>query len=258
MAISKRKKMFLIILSIYFVIVIILYFAMGGFYFSRKTSKDQQFAKRLTNEFVSVSSNQVFKGIYVGETDYLAQKHYQFQFPELLNGSNRYLNIYYGLNEDASPYINESGEKLEGKTAYAIVNPYGYYSGNNAGYDKVFGMDTLTNPKEFLDTIHEKIDNAPDTLFVSALTVMESDIQVQMMMWTKEGDSIYNAKRFSDLKYAWANSGNCKINQVQRNSSGNGMNKVLAGVLDIITAPIQGIIMAVYLGILMLVGPGAK
>jgi hypothetical protein len=258
MATSKRKKMFLIILLSYFVIIIAIYFAMGGFYFSRSAKDSQEYGKRLTNEFVSVSSDQVLKGIYAGETDYLGKKHYQIQFPGLLIGPNRYLNIYYGLNEDDYPYVVESAEKLEGKPAYLILNPYGYYGGDNVSYDKVFGQDTLINPKEFLDTINEEIAKAPDTLFVTALTVMENELQVQMMMWTKEADSTYNAKRFSDLKYAWANTGNCKINLVQRNSSGNGIKLLGAGILDIITAPIQGIIVSFYLIMAMLIGPGAK
>jgi hypothetical protein len=258
MATSNRRKMFLILLSIYFVIVIAIYFAMDGFYFSRNTKKKQEFGKRLTNEFVYVNANQVYKGVYAGTTDYMGQKQYQIQFPGLLIGPDRYLNIYYGLNEDESPYVIESSEKLEGKTAYLILNPYGYYGGNNASFDKVFGSDTLTNPEDFLDTVNEKIANAPDTLFVSALTVMESDIQVQMMMWTKEADTIYHAKKFSDLKYAWANTGNCKINQGQRNSSGNGMHIFLAALIDIITAPIQGILYLVFIVTMILSGGGVK
>ncbi len=231
---------------------------MGGFYFSRNANKQQGYDKRLSNEFVSVNSNQVYTGTYTGITDFMGQKQYQFQFPELLIGSNRYLNIYYSLKDEESPYVIESSEKLNGNTAYLILNPFGYYGGNNVSFDKVFSQDTLMNPKGFLDTINEKIDDIPDTLFISALTVMEKDIQVQMMMWTKEGDSKYNAKRFSDLKYAWANTGNCKINQVQRNSSGNGLNKVVAGLIDIITAPIQGIVISVYLLVVILLGGGVK
>lgn len=234
-----------------------IYFAMGGFYFTRNAKKGQDYGKRLTNEFVSVSSDQVFKGIYAGKTDYMGKKHYQIQFPGLLIGTNRYLDIYYGLNEDDFPYVVESADKLEGTPAYLILNPFGYYGGNNVSYDKVFGQDTLTNPQVFLDTINEKI-NDHDTLFVAALTVMENELQVQMMMWAKEGDSTYQAKRFSDLKYAWANTGNCKINQVQRSSSGNGIKLFFAGLIDIITAPVQGIIILFYFIVAMLVGPGAK
>jgi hypothetical protein len=258
MVTSKRKKMFLILLSIYFVIVTIIYFAMGGFYFSRNTKTQQEYGKRQSNEFVSVNGNQVFKGNYLGITDYMGQKQYQFQFPELLIGDKRYLDLYYPLNEKEPPLVIETSEKREGENAYLILNPFGYYSGNNVSYDKVFGQDTLNNPKEFLDTIGQKTDNDPDTLFLTALTVMENDFQVQLMMWTKDSDSKYNAKKFSDLKYAWANSGKCKINQVQRNSSGNGLSKLFAGIIDIITAPIQGIVISVYLLILMILGGGVK
>jgi hypothetical protein len=269
MTTSKRKKMLTILLLCYFIFVAIIYFAAGGFYFSRNLKKDQEYGKRLTNEFVSVNSNQVHKGIYAGIQVYSGQKHYHLQFPGLLNGPDRNLDIFYSLNEEGNPFVIESNEKLTGSAAYLILNPFGYYSGNNVSYDKVFGQDnvsydkvfgqdTLQNPAEFLNTMNEKVAGAPDTLFVTALTVMENDIQVQMMMWTKDNDSTYRAKKFNDLRYAWSNTGNCKIGEVKRGSSGNGLKKFGAGVLDIISAPIQGIIVLVYFGMVLLAGGPVK
>jgi hypothetical protein len=258
MATSKRKKMFLIIISVYFVIVTIIYFAMGGFYFTQTISKQQGYNKRQSNEFVSVNSNKVYTGTYAGITDFMGYKHYQIQFPGILKGDNRYLNIYYPLDEKEDPSVIESGQRLEGDNAYLILNPSGYYSGGNVIYDKVFGQDTLKNPKEFLDVVKENTDKTPNTLFLTALTIMDNDIQVQLMMWKKDGDSSYHAKKFSDIRYAWASKGTCKINAVQRSSSGNGMKRAFAGLIDIITAPLQGIVIGVYLIMVIVLGGSVK
>jgi len=258
MALTKRKKMFLTLSLIYLIIVVIIYFVSGGFYFSRSVKKEQGYSKRYSNEFVSNYKNRVYKGTYSGIVNYNGSDHYLLQFGDILIGEKRFANIYYALEDEVMPSVIESGEKIEGTDAYLILNPYGYYSGNNESYDKIFGMDTLTNPAEFLALINENTTELPSPLFATSLTIMDESIKVQLMQWIHDTDSSWNAKKYPDHMYAWANKGNCKINQVQRNSSANGLIRVIAGVADIITAPLQAIIIGVYLLFAIVAGGPVK
>ena len=247
-----------IILFVYFVVVITLYFTMGGFYFSKTIKKEQLYAKKLNREFVSNKKNKVYKGVYAGVVDFSGAQHYLFQFSEILKGENRYVNIYYAINEDDEPTVIESNSKLQGDVAYLLLNPYGYYSGNNTGYDLIFSRSTLMNPKEFLDTIGVKLEDMPKSLFVTALTIMDADINVELMNWTKNEDSVYIAKKYAGNKYAFEIYDACKINTVQRKSSTDGLVTVLVGVVDVITAPIQALVILFYFLLVMFAGGPVK
>lgn len=258
MTLTKRKKMFLVFISGYLVISTIVYFAIGGFYLSRSVKKDQTFGKRINNEFVSNYKNKVYKGAYAGIVNYKGHDHYLLQFGEILIGEGRFVNIYYALKDEIMPSVIESDKKNGGADAFLILNPYGYYSGNNESYDKIFGMDTLANPAEFLTLINENVEQVHSPLFATALTIMDESIQVQLMQWTNETDSTWNAKKYPDLMYAWTDKGACKINQVQRNNSSDGLIKFVAGIADIITAPIQAIIIGLYLLLVIIAGGPVK
>ena len=252
-------KIVLIIILAYFAVVIIVYYFMDGFYYSRTFAREQMYGQRHDNEFVYAGRDKVYKGIYVGETLLSGKAYYLLQFHDILIGANRYVNIYYPLDEeDDRPSVLESNEMLNGSPAFLILNPYGYYDDNNVSYDKIFKYDVLNNPVEFLDTISEDITKMDDSLFVTALTLMRHAMEVELMLWTKDSNSNYIPKKKQIDMFTGSEKEKCNINVVERIDPYKGLKKFGFAVADILTGSIQGAMILLYFAFVFITGGPAK
>lgn len=241
------------IIGIYIVISTIVYFFMGGFFFTRQFEKKLKFKQQLRREFQYEKIDEVFKGIYAGIVNEENTAYHFFQFPGLLIGNNRLVNIYYDVKDEKYPIVEESSDKITGTNAYLILHSHGYYSGHNKTYEAVFKSTGEIDIQSFTKTLDEKPEKLPDTLFVVSLTVMDNNFKVEIVNWTKDPQNGYQFHRYKPYQYTTLKA-NPNIRNIQRKSSVNPIKKIGVAIADILTGIFQALIILLYFAYVIIKG----
>jgi hypothetical protein len=262
----NTKKMIPVFIIIYLTVVVIIFLIKGGFYFTKKTKKDILLNKSISCEFKSFDRSKVVKGAYTGIIEFKGNKYYQLQFPDLLRGENRYLNIYQGIEKGINPYVFESDSQVSGKPAFIMYAFDEFGSNTSTLYYKLFKDEFYKTPQFFLDTIGESDELENDTLIVLAFDIISgsfskeinNSIKTEIIIWIKSNNGTFTAFKNTDLMYAFENSGNCTINQTNTNKLYDNLKLIWWTVVDIVTAPIQLIIIIFYFVIVLFKGGPVK
>ena len=165
--------------------------------------------KETSNEFRHFKDGQNFiKGIYVGKVNFKNKKYEHVQFANLLDGENRYLNIYFKEKNYEFPYLFESNTKLEGAIAYAFVHKYFEHNPKSVDY-KLFYPSTkeITSPN----------------FFIEAMNIAQSTISYPLIVFKLDFSNIYTQ---SITKITWRKNAEDNF-VVERNFSPSDDNTIM-------------------------------
>ena len=165
--------------------------------------------KTITKEFRHFKTGQNFiKGVLVGKINFENEKHYHLQFADILEGENRYLNVYFKEKNYEYPYLFESDTKLKGKPAFAFVHKYFEHNPESVNY-------------KFLSPSSNKIP--PMNFFIEAMNIPQTEISFPLIVLNLGFSNIYTS---SISKIIWQNDINEKIS-FERNFSLSDDNTIM-------------------------------
>ncbi len=262
----KQKKMTLGIIILYFSVILVIFYVSGGFYFTKKQKTELNLRKQHGNEFIQPEKNSAVQGTYSGIINHKGKPYYALQFKGLLNGENRYLNIYQSIEKGVNPYVFESQTPLSGKPAFIMKANDDFDPNTMNLYTALFKEEHYTTPPYFLNAIGKEKITIIDTLILLSYDLlsyplfeeMNNAVKTEMIVWTQNPDGIVSAYRNTDLMYANENEGNCRIHINKPDKLHENLQLVCWGLVYVLTPPIQLIILLFYFLMVLIAGGPLK
>ena len=236
--------------------VIIIYFISGGFYYTKRAKAKAKWNNELKMEFINTQTDEIFKGIFTCEIDKDNKQIYSFQFPDILIGKNRFLNIKFCPEDKDELHVFENIELLKGKTAFLIFENNYYSPTNKSIYEIIFSQAPIKDPSNFFNK--SRITEQQDSIFLISILPVLNSIKIELMIWKKQIDGKYTTSSYKDKYFANVETGNCVIKKIQRKPVLNSLKIIFSGTIDLITAPFQLIIRLIYFLIVLRAGGPCK
>ena len=255
-------KITLIIIFIYLIIVTLLYLKINGFMLTSKIKWELKNGKKISREFINKINNKIIKGINAGTVLHDDKEYIHLQFADVLNGENRYLNIYYSIKEEINPYVFETDSKIDGEIAYLIYS-------HNESYQ---GFEDELSTKLFSDKLEKAFDtfikasqinplNIKENLLLTSIWILDNSIGVKVLLFKKNSENKFDVKRYTHGVANFDLQGGSKIiniKTIQRKPFQLNLKHFLYAIADIITSPIQAILMIIYFIFVIIKGGPVK
>jgi hypothetical protein len=245
---------------------LVIFFVSGGFYFTKKLKTELNLRKQIGNEFIQAEKNNVLEGSFTAIVNHKGKAYYALQFKGLLNGEKRYLNIYQSIEKGVNPYVFESQTPLSGKPAFIIKADEDNDPNSTNLYTELFKEEHYTTPQYFLNAIGKEKITINDTIILLSYDLlsyplfeeMNNAMKTEMIVWTQNPEGTVSAYRNTDLMYANENEGNCKIHINKPDKLHENLRLICWGLVDVLTAPVQLIILLFYFLMVLIAGGPLK